>query len=245
MIISKFDFGTTKAGEEILGITLDNEKGIEFSVINYGATLISFKMADRNGKKEQCILGFDNISDYEKHGAFFGATIGRVGNRIGKARYSLDGADYSLSVNDKGCNHLHGGKKGFDKVIWQIDTITEEKNWAAIKCTYTSRDGEENYPGNLTVEVQYILTESGQLIIEYWAETDKRTPVNLTNHSYWNLSGDNKEKINGHKLQIEADSYLPVDDFSIPTGEIRKVENTPFDFRELKEIGRASCRERV
>jgi len=239
MRISRFSFGNTKAGQEVHGICIDNENGIEISVINYGATMTSFKMTDRNGKKEECILGFGNISDYEEHGAFFGATIGRVGNRIGRGEYNLDGVHYNLSINDRERNHLHGGVRGFDKVLWNIETIAEEENWAAVKCTYTSRDGEENYPGNLKVEVQYRLTESGQLIIEYWAETDKRTPVNLTNHSYWNLSGDKKEKVYCHKLQIAADSYLPVDDFSIPTGEIRTVENTPFDFRELKEIGPA------
>ncbi len=239
MKVSNFDFGTTKSGEDIKGITVDNENGIAISVINYGATLISCKIADRKGKSEECVLGFDNISDYENHGAFFGATIGRVGNRIANARYSLDGADYSLSINDQGCNHLHGGTKGFDKVLWDLASVNEKNDRASITCTYFSPDGEENYPGNLTVEVQYILTESGQLILEYKAETDKKTPINLTNHSYWNFSGDQKEKIDSHRLQIEAESYLPVGDVSIPTGEIRSVKNTAFDFRELKEIGPA------
>jgi aldose 1-epimerase len=239
MKVSRFDFGKTETGELVQGINIDNEKGIDFSVINYGATMISFKMVDREGRKEECVLGFDNMNDYERHGAFFGATIGRVGNRIGKARYSLDDVEYKLSVNDQDRNHLHGGIRGFDKMIWQIEPLTLEKNRAAVKCTYTSKDGEENYPGNLKVEVQYILTESGQFIIQYRAETDKSTPVNLTNHSYWNLSGNKKEKIHKHKLQIEAESYLPVDEVSIPTGEIRKVENTAFDFRKLKEIGPA------
>lgn len=239
MKVSNFDFGKTKAGEDVKGITLDNEKGLSISVINYGATLVSFKMADREGEKEECVLGFDNIADYENHGAFFGATIGRVGNRIANAGYSLDGVDYALSVNDQDCNHLHGGIKGFDKVIWDLTSVHDKSDRATIKCTYLSRDGEENYPGNLTVEVQYILTESGQLILEYKAETDKRTPVNLTNHSYWNFSGDKKEKIYSHRVQIEAETYLPVDTLSIPTGEIKSVENTPFDFRELKEVGPA------
>lgn len=236
MKVSRFDFGKTENGLKVHGIKINNGKGIEISVINYGATLISMKIPDRTGLSEECILGFDKISDYEDHGAFFGATIGRVGNRIGDARYSLDGVDYSLSINDQDRNHLHGGVKGFDKVIWDIKPMEEEDHWAGIKCTYLSRDGEENYPGNLKVEVQYLLTSTNQLIIEYWAETDKRTPVNMTNHTYWNLSGNRKEKIGSHRLQIEADSYLPVDKYSIPTGEIKNVESTPFDFRELKEI---------
>jgi aldose 1-epimerase len=239
MKVSRFDFGATKTGEIVQGIRIDNEKGIDFSVISYGATLISFQMADRENIKEECVLGFDNMPDYEKHGAFFGATIGRVGNRIGKGRYTLDGKEYNLSINDQDRNHLHGGIRGFDKVIWQIEAVTEEKGKATVKCTYISQDGEENYPGNLQVEVQYILDESGHFTIDYRAKTDKRTPVNLTNHSYWNLSGNKKERIYKHKLQIEAESYLPVDNYSIPTGEIRKVENTSFDFRKVKEIGPA------
>ncbi|MBI9098914.1 MAG: galactose mutarotase [Spirochaetaceae bacterium] len=239
MKISQFNFGTTKEGDSVQGIGIANEKGLEISVINYGATLISLKMPDREGKSEECILGFDNIAAYEEHGAFFGATIGRVCNRIADAKYSLDGKEYRLSVNDLDRNHLHGGTKGFFKVMWDIEPMIEEDHWAGVKCTYRSRDGEENYPGNLNVEVQYILTETNQLIIEYWAQTDKKTPVSLTNHSYWNLSGNKKEDISTHRLQIEAETYLPVDEFLIPTGEFRKVENSPFDFRELKEVGPA------
>ena len=238
MKISEFDFGTTAEGRKVHGLTLNNGLGLEISVINYGATLISVKVADKNGKSEECALGFDNISDYESHGAFFGATIGRVGNRIAEAKYTLDGVAYDLSVNDLDRNHLHGGKKGFDKQIWNLETF-EEGEYTAIKCNYISPDGEENYPGNLKVEVQYILTTNNELIIQYWAETDKRTPVNLTNHTYWNLSGDKKDNIKTHKVQIDADSYLPIDEFSIPTGEKKDVEGTPFDFRLLKELGPA------
>ena len=236
MIIENFDFGKKASGEKVQGIKIDNEKGICLSVINYGATLISLKMADRDGKSEEITLGFDKISDYEKYSPYFGSTIGRVGNRIANGKYSLDGKNYNLSINDNGRNHLHGGEQGFDKVIWDLDSF-EEDDYAVIKCSYLSKDGEENYPGNLKVEVHYILTSSNQLILEYWAETDKRTPVNLTNHTYWNLSGNKKEDIRNHKLQIQADTYLPIDEFSIPTGEIKSVESTPFDFRELKKIG--------
>ncbi|MDA3809151.1 MAG: galactose mutarotase [Spirochaetaceae bacterium] len=236
MKIEEFDFGTTKNGEIVKGIRISNEKDLEFSVINRGATLISLKLADKSGTLEECVLGFDNITDYENHSPFFGATIGRVGNRIGGAKYTLDGTTYDLSVNDKDRNHLHGGKKGFDKVIWDLNFFEEEGS-AVIKCNYESKDGEENYPGNLKVEVQYILTSENELILQYWAQTDKKTPVNLTNHTYWNLSGNKKENIKTHKLQIEAESYLPVDEYSIPTGEIAKVESTPYDFRQLKELG--------
>jgi len=236
MKITNFDFDAKTSGESVHGIRINNGKGIEISVINYGATLISLKMADRDGKMEECVLGFDNMKDYEEHGAFFGATIGRVGNRIANAQYTLDGTSYDLSINDQERNHLHGGKTGFDKVLWNLESFEEEGS-AVIKCSYLSKDGEENYPGNLKVEVQYILTPENKLILEYWAETDKRTPVNLTNHSYWNLSGDKKEDVTTHRVQIEADSYLPTDEFSIPTGEKKSVIGTPFDFRELKELG--------
>ncbi|MBB6481642.1 aldose epimerase family protein [Spirochaeta isovalerica] len=236
MKVENFDFGTTKEGEKVSGIRINNEKGLEMALISYGATLTSLKMTDRKGKQEECLLGFGSVSDYEKQDAFIGATIGRVGNRIGKAAYVLDGKEYKLSVNDQGCNHLHGGAKGYDKVIWNIEAL-KETDRTGVRCTYLSRDGEENYPGNLEVEVIYWLTADNELIMDYKAVTDKRTPVNLTNHAYWNLSGEHRETIHDHYLQIEAESYLPVDEVSIPTGEIRKVEGTPFDFRKLKQIG--------
>lgn len=232
----RFDFGKTVKGEKVEGYRIVNGKGLEFSLISYGATLISFKAPDRKGKNEECMLGFKNVSDYENQGAYIGATIGRVGNRIGQAKYCLDGREYNLSVNDQGCNHLHGGTVGFDKVIWKLEPFVESGR-AGVICTYLSRDGEENYPGNLEAEVKYILTEENELIMEYRAATDKRTPVNLTNHAYWNLSGDRRETIHSHLLQIDAETYLPVDSVSIPTGELKKVEGTPFDFRRIREIG--------
>lgn len=238
MKIETFDFGLTKTGVPVKGIRVDNEKGLEMSLINYGATLTSLKMEDRNGVKEECLLGFATIQEYEKQDAFIGATIGRVGNRIGNASYKLDGKEYKLSINDQECNHLHGGNRGFDKVIWKIEPV-EEEGRAGARCTYLSPDGEENYPGNLRVEVQYLVTVNNELIMDYKAETDKRTPVNLTNHAYWNLSGNHRETIGNHYLRIDADSYLPVNKVSIPTGEIRSVEGTPFDFRSLKQIGPA------
>ncbi|MBN2659055.1 MAG: galactose mutarotase [Spirochaetales bacterium] len=236
MKVEKFDFGTTKKGETVEGLRIDNGKGLEMSLISYGATLISLKAPDRRGISGECLLGFGTVGDYEEQDAFIGATIGRVGNRIGQAAYVLDGREYRLSVNDQGCNHLHGGAVGYDKVIWNLEPL-EEAEQAGVRCTYLSRDGEENYPGNLKVEVTYWLTVNNELIMDYRAVTDKRTPVNLTNHAYWNLSGKKGETIHNHYLQIEAESYLPVDEVSIPTGEIRKVGGTPFDFRTLKQIG--------
>lgn len=238
MNISEFDFGTDKSGEKVRGIRINNGNGMEISVINHGATLISLKMSDKKGTMEECVLGFDNIKAYEEHGAFFGATIGPVGNRIANARYTLDGKTYKLTANDNDRNHLHGGPDAFDKKIWNMESF-EEDNAAVIKCCYLRKDGENNYPGNLKVELQYILTPSNELILEYRAETDKKTPVNLTNHSYWNLSGNKKDNILSHELLIEADTYLPIDEYSIPTGERTAVESTPFDFREKKEIGPA------
>lgn len=238
MKTERFEFGTTEKREKVQGIRIVNSRGLEFSLISYGATLISFKAPDRENRIEECMLGFDSVNGYQEQNAYIGATIGRVGNRIGRAVFTLDGREYRLAVNDNGCNHLHGGSAGFDKVIWDCQ-IMEEKDRAGVICSYLSPDGEENYPGNLKAEVRYILTESDELIMEYRAESDKRTPVNLTNHAYWNLSGGKKETIHSHRLQIEAESYLPVDDVSIPTGEIRKVEGTPFDFRTIKEIGPA------
>jgi len=234
MIIKEFDFGTTTEGKVVKGIRISNGD-IEFSVINRGATLISVKIINKQRIQEECILGFDNIADYEKHLHYFGATIGRVCNRIGGAEFSIDGSITKLAKNDTGKNQLHGGMKGFDKVIWNLKSF-EEKGAAGIRCTYLSRDGEENYPGNLNVEVKYILTSNNELIIEYKGESEKKTPVNLTNHAYWNLSGNKKENIFNHNLQIEADTYLPTDELNIPTGEIKKVDSTPFDFRKLKNL---------
>jgi len=238
MKAEKFDFGTTRAGESVDGIRISNGKGLEMALISYGATLTSLKMSDRAGNLEECLLGFASIGEYEKQEAYMGATIGRVCNRIGKGSYILDGREYMLSINDQGCNHLHGGIKGFDKVIWHMEPV-QEVGKSGVRCTYLSRDGKEGYPGNLEVEVIYWLTVGNELIMEFNAVTDRRTPVNLTNHAYWNLSGNCRESIHNHHLQIEAESYLPVDEWSIPTGEIRNVEGTPFDFRTLKQIGPA------
>ncbi|QEN03683.1 galactose mutarotase [Thiospirochaeta perfilievii] len=233
MKINEFEFGKTNEGQTVMGTTISNSE-IEFTVIDRGATLTSFKFKDRDNNLEECILGFDSIKEYEEHKAYYGATIGRVGNRIAKAQFTLDGTTYNLAVNN-GTNCLHGGNVGFDKVIWNYSVFNNEDE-AGVTFTYLSRDMEENFPGNLEVEVTYTLNKNSQFIINYKAVTDKKTPVNLTNHAYWNLSAF-KESIHNHNMLIEADSYLTLDKDQIPTGELKSVENTPFNFKKLTKIG--------
>lgn len=236
MEITKFNFGETQQNEAVEGYQIVNKNGISVKIINWGATLISMKVPDRKGIIEEITLGFDNVTDYENHSPYFGSTIGRVGNRIDKGRFTLDGIEYVLDKNAGDVAQLHGGKKGFSKVIWDLKPDLGE-NQGMVVCKYLSQDGEEGYPGNLNVEVKYILTEQDSLIIEYRATTDKACPVNLTNHAYWNLCGNNRDSILAHDLQLECDHYLPVDPELIPTGEITPVENTPWDFRQTKPIG--------
>ncbi len=235
MILKETNFDKTTNGDQIRQITIGNGKDIEFSVINWGATIISLKLADRDGNIEECHLGFDNMKDYETHGGYYGATIGRIGNRVANGVFKLDGREYKLATNDSGVNCLHGGLKGFDKVIWDYTTFNNDDE-AGVSFKYLSKDGEENFPGNLDVEVKFTLNIKNEFIIEYKATTDKSTPVNLTNHAYWNLSGF-KENIHDHKLCIEADTYLPTNEFQIPTGELKSVVNSAFDFTSIKSIG--------
>ncbi len=233
MELKEYKFGETKEGLDVTAITISNGKDVEFTVIDRGATLISFKINDKNGTPGECVLGFDNVKEYEEHLAYYGATIGRVGNRIADSQFTLDGTTYNLASND-GKNNLHGGLKGFDKVIWDYETFKSEDE-AGITFKYLSIDGEENFPGNLQTEVKFTLTKNREFIIEYRAETDKNTPVNLTNHAYWNLSAF-KENIHNHNLLIEADTYLPTDENQIPTGEFRAVESTGFNFKKLTKF---------
>lgn len=201
--------------------------------MNYGATLVSMEAPDRNGKTADVLLGFDTLEEYVEHnGPYFGSVIGRFANRIAHGRFTLDGAEYQLATNN-GPNHLHGGIKGFDKVYWQAEP--SEGRQASVKFTYLSRDGEEGYPGNLTATIQYTLADQNELRLEYSATTDKATPVNLTNHAYFNLAGDGD--VLGHELTIVGDRYLPVDDELIPTGEIKPVKDTPMDFTRPMAIG--------
>jgi aldose 1-epimerase len=233
--ITNKPFGKMKDGQAVTLYTLKNKKGTEMSVINYGGIIVSLKVPDKNGMMEDVVLGFDSLSDYLKDDPFFGALIGRYGNRIAKGKFSLDGTVYTLPVNN-GENHLHGGPNGFFNVFWNIETLSDSTN-PSLKFTYLSKDGEEGYPGNLNVEVIYTLSENNELQITYKATTDKKTVVNLTQHSYFNLSGNMKRDILDHQLMIAADKFLPVDKTLIPTGELKNVKNTPFDFTSPTTIG--------
>ena len=233
--IDKKPFGVTKDGIDINQYILKNSNGMQISVINYGGIITSWKAKDRDGSYEDIVLGFDNLSDYESSSPYFGALIGRYGNRIKEGKFSLDGVDYTLEVNN-GENHLHGGVKGFDKVIWEVEKEVKESS-ASLILRHISTDMEEGYPGNLDVKVIYTLTNDDELKVRYEAETDKKTIVNLTQHSYFNLSANLSRDILAHQITIDADSFLPVDKTLIPSGELRGVEGTPFDFRKPKRVG--------
>jgi aldose 1-epimerase len=214
--------------------TLANAHGMQVSIIDYGATVTSIVVPDRNGNSGDVVLGFDSFDGYvQEKEPYFGAIVGRYANRISNAKFTLDGQTYSLAANNNG-NSLHGGNKGFDKVMWAAQKLSD----GSLKLTYQSKDGEEGYPGNLSAEVTYTLDADNSLRIEYLATTDKPTPVNLTNHSYFNLSAGRDSTILNHELQLNAETYTPVDDKLIPTGEIFSVKNTPMDFTLAKAIGR-------
>jgi aldose 1-epimerase len=233
--LKKESFGKTTDGQEVELYTLSNANGVETEIATYGGIVVSIKVPDRNGKYDDVALGFDNLDGYLKGHPFFGALVGRYGNRIGKAKFTLNGKEYKLAVNN-GENTLHGGAKGFDKVVWKAKPVTV-KEGVALELTYLSKDGEEGYPGNLSVKVIYTLTNSDELKIDYTATTDQDTVVNLTNHTYFNLAGHGNGDILGHQIQINADRFTPVDTGLIPTGELRSVKSTPFDFTQLTAIG--------
>jgi len=230
------DFGKTSAGTTVHRYTLSNKKGMEAVVISYGATLVSLKVPDRTGKAADVVLGYDTLDGYDRGKSFFGGTIGRYGNRIAHGEFTLDGTVYHLPKND-GPNSLHGGTTGFNKRIWEgVDRSTA--NAQILDLSYTSTDGEEGFPGTLKATVTYTLpTESDELRIDYLATTDKDTVLNLTNHSYYNLSGDPSKQILGHLLLLRALEFTPVDGTLIPTGELRPVHGTPFDFTKPTAIG--------
>ena len=227
-------YGTTADGKAVEEYTLTNANGMEVRIITYGGIITSIRVPDRNGNMENIALGVDNLGDYETRNPYFGAIIGRYGNRIGNATFALDGTDYALAANN-GPNSLHGGVKGFDKVVWTAKAI--EGDEVGLELTYLSPDGEEGFPGNLSVTVLYTLTNDNGIRMDYTATTDKTTVVNLTNHTYFNLAGEGAGAIYDHILQIDADTYTPVDETLIPTGELAPVEGTPFDFREPRQIG--------
>jgi aldose 1-epimerase len=232
---SRTSFGKLQDGTEVSLYTLSNTLGTKMTVTNYGGIIVSLLTEDKEGNFEDVVLGFDSLSQYEKSNPFFGCIVGRYGNRIAKGKFQLDGQTYNLAVNNDP-NHLHGGVKGFDKVVWTADDYSSP-NGAVLKLTYTSKDLEEGYPGNLATEVTYTLTNDNELKIDYKATTDKKTVVNLTNHSYFNLSGNTKADILGHTLMIAASKFLPVDKTLIPTGELKDVKGTPFDFTTPFVIG--------
>jgi aldose 1-epimerase len=222
-------------GKEVFLYSLRNANGVEVKISNYGGTVCSWKLPDKNGVWASIVIGFDTLENYFQKPPYFGALIGRYGNRIGGAKFSIGDKIYQLNAND-GKNALHGGLKGFDKVVW--DAAISRDSIPVLRLSYTSKDGEEGYPGNLKVDVSYQLTGENELIIKYHALTDKATPVNLTNHSYFNLSGDMNRTILDHNLWINASHYTPVDSSLIPTGEIKSVTGTPFDFARAKKIGK-------
>ncbi len=236
MNIEQSSFGETSEGKSVEQYTITNASGLEMSVISYGGIITSLKVPNKEGKYEDVVLGFDNIQDYENGSPYFGAIIGRYGNRIANGKFTLDGEEYNLDTND-GPNSLHGGEKGFDKVVWNVESSTSEDT-ATLKLSYTSKDGEGGYPGNLETTVTYILNSDNELDIKYEATTDKKTIVNLTQHSYFNLTGDFSNKIVDHVVEINADKFLPVDKTLIPTGELKPVAGTPFDFTEPTTIAK-------
>ncbi|MDR3713635.1 MAG: galactose mutarotase [Puia sp.] len=230
--ITKQPFGRTDE-QDVFLFTLTNEQGDEVKIINFGGIITHWTTADKQGKRSSVVIGYDEFGPYLAKPPFFGALVGRYANRIAKGMFSIDGQSYHLPQN-KGENHLHGGIKGFDKVVWKADIVDGN----TLLLNYISKDGEEGYPGNLDLSVRYTLTGAGELVIDYRAVTDKSTPVNFTNHSFFNLSGSFDTTVLDHTLEIKAAAYLPVDEQTIPTGEIRTVEGTPFDFNKPKKIGR-------
>lgn len=235
MAVERAYFGTTAEGDTIETFTLRNAGGMAVEVITYGGIITSLSTPDREGTMADIVLGFDALEPYLAQPPYFGALIGRYGNRIGGARFTLDGRTYMLAAND-GPNHLHGGVRGFDKVVWSGEPF-ENATDRGVVLRYTSPDGEEGYPGTLAVQVTYTLTDANELAVDYLATTDAATPVNLTQHSYFNLAGAGHGTILDYELMIAASSYTPVDTTLIPTGEIAPVESTPFDFRTPTAIG--------
>ena len=232
---TKRSFGKTPDGQAVDLYVLTNKNSAEASITTYGGALVSLKIPDRNGKLADIVLGYDNVDGYVADKSYFGALVGRYGNRIGHSQFVLDGKTYTLAKNN-GENSLHGGVKGFNKALWTAKTVSA-KGGQSLELSYVSKDGEEGFPGNLNVTVIYTLTDGNALQIEYSATTDKKTVVNLTNHAYFNLAGQGSGDILGHLMVINADKFNPVDAGLIPTGELRDVAGTPFDFRKPTAIG--------
>lgn len=232
-------FGKTKDGKDVHAYTLKNDSGMEVKLITYGATVVEVHVPDKSGSTADVVLGWDDVAGYESaDNQYFGCTTGRVCNRIAKGKFTLDGETYELAINNEP-NHLHGGAtRSLDKVVWSAEPFENERG-QGVAFSYTSPDGEEGYPGNLQIEVRFVLNKDrNNLSLRYTATTDKATPVNLTNHAYFNLGGHGSETILNHTLKLNAKSYTPVDETLIPTGAIATVEGTELDFRQAKKIGK-------
>lgn len=235
MSIQKADFGQTKDGRDVVEYTLKNENNVSMKVINFGAIVTSIRVPDRDGNMGDIALGCDTLQGYLDAGCYLGAVVGRYGNRIAKGKFTLNDQTCTLAINNDQ-NHLHGGLVGFDKVIWDVTEINKD-NAAGLRLTYVSKDGEEGYPGTLRITLTYLLTNNDEFLIKYKATTDKDTVVNLTQHTYFNLTGEGERDILDHVMMINADRFTPVDAALIPTGELAPVEGTPLDFRKPTVIG--------
>lgn len=237
-MVEKMDFGKTKDGTSVEVYSLKNANGATVRLMTLGAALIGWDTPDRGGDMADVLLGFDSAGEYETDkNMYFGCTTGRVCNRTAKGEFKLNGKTYKLAINNEP-NHLHGGeKRSLDKVVWHAVPVMDDVHGAGVKFSYTSPDGEEGYPGNLKMEVTYLFNDKNELKIDYLATTDQATPVNLTNHAYFNLAGAGAKTINDHVLMLNADNFTPCDDTLIPTGDAKSVEGTPLDFREPRRIG--------
>jgi aldose 1-epimerase len=233
--VTRAPFGALPDGTTIYAFTLTNASGASVTALDYGGIITSIEVPDRGGKLADVVLGYDTLDGYLSDGSYYGAIVGRFANRIGGARFTLDGQRYELAANN-GPNTLHGGLKGFDKALWHAEPF-ERDGTAGVVLTHTSPDGEEGFPGSLSVSVTYTFDDKNELAIDYEATTDKPTVLNLTNHSYFNLGGEGSGDVLGHLLTINADRYTPVDDNMIPVGEVASVASTPLDFRTQTAIG--------
>jgi aldose 1-epimerase len=233
--VARGPFGATRDGRKVDAYTLTNARGVELRAITYGGVIVSLRTPDRAGRLDDVVLGFDSLDGYLTDSPYVGAIVGRYGNRIGAGRFTLDGRTYQLATND-GAHHLHGGRRGFDKVVWDAEPFDGPRG-AGVALSYASPDGDEGYPGTLAARVTYALTDRDELVVDYYATTDRPTHVNLTQHTYFNLAGAGARDALDHELTINATHYTPVDVTLIPTGEIVPVERTPFDFRTPAALG--------
>lgn len=235
--VSRKSYGRTAAGEKVHEFTLQNGNGITVKLINYGATLTSLVTPDRDGKLADIVLGYDDIRGYESDPIFSGCVVGRFANRISNASFELEGKQYPLAANFEGGHHLHGGEVGFNARVWDAQVVKQESA-VGVAFTLVSQDGEEGYPGRLVVRMKYLLNDNDDLVMDYYATTDKTTHINLTQHSYYNLAGHDSGDVHKHFVRLYCDHYLPVDEHGVPTGEVKSVEGTPFDFRKGARIDR-------